>query len=416
MSGRAVKVAIMGINYAPEPTGIGPYTTGLATALVARGHDVTVFTGYPHYPDWRRNSSVAFRSEETLGGVHVHRLKHPVPKRFSWLGRVGMELAFGLQLATIRWERPDVVICLTPPLLAAFLSVFRTRLTPRRPAIGILVQDIYSRGIAETEVASAFAVRLIRRLESATLRMSDGVSTIHTGFSRDLATNLGIDPSRIREIRNWTHVEAPDDSASRAFREAHGWSNGETIVLHAGNMGYKQGLENVVAAAAIAEKTHAPVKFVLLGDGNQRTLLESAARGIQTLEFLDTVDESEFPAALGAADVLLVNERPGVAHMSVPSKLTSYFKAGKPILAAVDRVGYAAIEVEAAGAGVRVPADRPDLLLDEALRLGEDKELASCFGAAGRQYSDNTLAYTTSIDSYEGWIHWLVQSRGAANS
>ena len=38
--------------------------------------------------------------------------------------------------------------------------------------------------------------------------------------------------------------------ASKAFRAAHGWSHDEVVVLHAGNVGYKQGLENVVEAAA----------------------------------------------------------------------------------------------------------------------------------------------------------------------
>ena len=37
------------------------------------------------------------------------------------------------------------------------------------------------------------------------------------------------------------------------------------IALHAGNMGVKQGLENVVEAARQADATRSPVRFVLLG-------------------------------------------------------------------------------------------------------------------------------------------------------
>jgi colanic acid biosynthesis glycosyl transferase WcaI len=40
-------VLIIGINYRPEPTGIGPYTAGLAEHLAARGEEVTVLTGLP---------------------------------------------------------------------------------------------------------------------------------------------------------------------------------------------------------------------------------------------------------------------------------------------------------------------------------------------------------------------------------
>ena len=117
---RAVRVAILGINYAPEPTGIAPYTTGLAMGLAKRGHEVLVLTGQPHYPYWKRDeASSRFRSEEQIDGVRVRRLSHPVPRRLSWIGRAAMELTFGLQLLTTRWGRPEVVICVTPPLLAS---------------------------------------------------------------------------------------------------------------------------------------------------------------------------------------------------------------------------------------------------------------------------------------------------------
>jgi colanic acid biosynthesis glycosyl transferase WcaI len=48
-----MRVLIIGINYRPEPTGIGPYTAGLAENLAARGDEVTVITGLPSYPGWR---------------------------------------------------------------------------------------------------------------------------------------------------------------------------------------------------------------------------------------------------------------------------------------------------------------------------------------------------------------------------
>jgi colanic acid biosynthesis glycosyl transferase WcaI len=409
---QAVRIVILGVNYAPEPTGIAPYTTGIAAGLTKRGHEVLVLTGHPHYPYWRRiDHSVGLRSEETMEGVRIRRLKHPVPQRHSWAGRAVMELTFGLQLITTRWGRPDVVICVTPPLLASAMSAVRARFTWRRPSLGILVQDMYSRGIAETKATSGLSAKAVRAVESLTIRLSDGVSVIHTGFARDLTEDFNVDMRRIREIRNWTHVNPPDPLASAAFREAHGWGADDVVVLHAGNMGYKQGLENVVAAAALAHRSNRPAKFVLLGDGNQRGSLQNLAVGTPTLEFLPPVTDAEFPAALGAADVLLVNERPGVGHMSVPSKLTSYFNSGKPVLAATDLAGFTAVEIAASGAGVCVPADRPDLLLSEAMRLGTDRELARQLGEAGQRYCGDLLSEEAAIDRYEQWVIDLADMR-----
>jgi colanic acid biosynthesis glycosyl transferase WcaI len=407
-----VRVAILGINYAPEPTGIAPYTTGLATGLAKRGYDVRVLTGWPHYPQWRRaEASGGFRFEEQIDGVRVRRVSHHVPGGPSWIGRGAMELTFGLQLLTSRWGSPEVVICVTPPLLAATMAAVRARLTRRRPAVGILVQDLYSRGVAETGMMSGTSARVLNVLESAALRLADGVAVIHTGFTTELVEHLGVDRRRIREIRNWNHVKPPDPSASLAFRHSHRWRTDEVVVLHAGNMGHKQGLENVIAAAGLAARNDSRVRFVLLGDGNQRASLEAAAAGVRTLEFLPPVSEEEFPAALGAADVLLVNERLGVARMAVPSKLTSYFRSGKPILAATDPTGFTARELAASGAGVSVPADRPDLLLSEALRLGTDRALGRQLGEAGRRYCDELLSEEAALDRYERWIIDLADMR-----
>ena len=412
MDERALKIAILGINYHPEMVGIAPYTTGLATALADRGHDVTVLTGYPHYPNWRhRREEVHFRSEECIDHVRVRRFSHPVPGRFSWIGRAVMEIAFGLQVITARWGRPDVVICVTPPLLSAAMAVLRARLSRHRPAVGIVAQDLYSRGIAETGATSGLTALTLRAVESATLRMADGVAVIHSGFRADIVDNLHVERDRVRVIRNWTHISEPNEAASQAFRAAQGWSHDDVIVLHAGNVGYKQGLENVVEAAELAQRGHQRVKFVLIGDGNQRRMLERDGVGLTTLQFLESVSEDQFPAALGAADLLLVNERPGVAHMSVPSKLTSYFQAGKPVIAAVEPVGYPASEVNAAGGGVCIPPGRPDLLLAEVMRIAKDRTLATEYGTSGRRYSSEILRIGPSIDSYEEWIRSLVTVR-----
>ena len=76
-----MRVLIIGINYRPEPTGIGPYTAGLAEHLAARGDEVTVLTGLPSYPGWRlmRDTPRRLLATERLGGVTVIRAAHYIP-------------------------------------------------------------------------------------------------------------------------------------------------------------------------------------------------------------------------------------------------------------------------------------------------------------------------------------------------
>jgi colanic acid biosynthesis glycosyl transferase WcaI len=50
---RGTRIAVVGINYAPETSGIAPYTTEMCEFLASAGAEVTVLTGIPHYPEWR---------------------------------------------------------------------------------------------------------------------------------------------------------------------------------------------------------------------------------------------------------------------------------------------------------------------------------------------------------------------------
>ena len=103
---------------------------------------------------------------------------------------------------------------------------------------------------------------------------------------------------------------------------------------------FRDALESLVGVAplALGEERSFGSKLRLLrlmGDGSHRRALEEMGRGIRNLAFLDPQPSDKFPDVLAAADVLLVNERATVRDMSLPSKLTSYFACGRPVVAAV---------------------------------------------------------------------------------
>ena len=182
----------------------------------------------------------------------------------------------------------------------------------------------------------------------------------------------------------------------------------DIVALHAGNMGAKQGLENVIHAAKLAESVHAPVRFVLLGDGNQRARLEQIGTGVTNLEMIDPLPDNEYQSVLAAADVLLVNEKPSVAEMAVPSKITSYFTTGNPVVAATRADSITAAEIESSGGGLVVAPDSPSGLLAAVRSLGTDRNLARRLGSAGMKFCTETLSQRHAIDKYEEWIKELV--------
>lgn len=408
-----LRIAIIGLNYTPEPTGNAPYTARLAEALVSAGHEVRVVTGYPHYPEWRINSAyTGWTRHEVINEVAVKRLRHFVPQKPQALARMLMEFSFGTRAALANWGNADVVVLVSPALFSSALAIVRARMSPRRPAIAVWVQDIYSRGVVETKSGSKLAAGAMVKVESLILRAADGVIAIHERFQDYLVTTLGVARADTRVIRNWTHLPESPTAGIEEMRTRLGWLRDEIIVLHAGNMGKKQGLDNVIHAARLAQDRGSTVRFVLMGDGNQRKYLESQSSDIRNLDFVDPLPEHDFQTALAAADILLVNELPGLRDMAVPSKLTSYFNAGVPVIAATDEGSVTASEIAASSGGIRVDAADPVSLLNAAEELGTKPELARSLGKSGLQFRHETLSEASAIAQYDEFITSLAWSRG----
>jgi colanic acid biosynthesis glycosyl transferase WcaI len=399
-----LRILFIGINYEPEASGIAPYTAGMARGLAARGHDVRVVTSYPHYPQWSVLPGYDGRSmDEDLGGVAVRRVRHYVPERPVMSRRILMEVLFGARALLSRWRRPHVVVAVSPALVSSSMVARRARLG-RTPVV-TWVQDIYTLGVTQT--GGSRLSRIVRAAEKNLLQGSARVVVIHDRFKAYLQRELGV-TSDIDVVRNWSHVEPPPPFDRAAVRAKHGWADDEVVVLHAGNMGAKQGLENVVRASRVAADRGARVRFVLMGDGLRRADLEVLDPNPQ-LQFLEPLPDGDFEQALGAADVLLVNELPGLTEMSVPSKLTTYWATGRPVVAAVDTRSTTAEELTVSEAGVVVAPDEPALLVEEIEKLVVDDVRCAGLADAGRAFRERLLSEPAAIDGFEAVLRSVVE-------
>src|SRR5215831_5622245 len=127
-----MRIAIVGINYAPELTGIGVYTAGLAEFLASRGISVDVYTGFPYYPMWAKapEHRGTWSARERINGVSVRRHYLYVPARPSAVKRMLHELSFvaSASLGYLRGPRADCTIVVSPPLFLGVPILLMARL------------------------------------------------------------------------------------------------------------------------------------------------------------------------------------------------------------------------------------------------------------------------------------------------
>jgi glycosyltransferase involved in cell wall biosynthesis len=344
------------------------------------------------------------RWEEVIDGVDVSRRRHWVSRRSGFVGRLLQEVTFGLHtLPTIARARSDVIVAITPVASAIASSVGARR---RRP-IGVVVQDLIGNAASQSGTTSSRLGAIIAGAEYWLLRRADLLGVITPRFG-EIAIEHGVSPRVVRHLPNFSHVMASTASRDKA-REVLGWPKDRYLVVHTGNIGKKQGLDVIPHAARLLQAVDSDVEFVLVGDGNQREAVETAAAECRNVRFVGLLSEDEYPLALRAADLLLLCERPGVLEMSLPSKLTSYVTSGRPILAAVQSGGITATYVTDHEIAEVVDPGDPSALVAGVAALRGDPALADCLIAQAGTHA-RELDVSIARHRYAAFIHELAGS------
>lgn len=379
---RTLRVMIVGLNYAPEPIGIGPYTTGLAEFLAGRGHAVSVIAGQPYYPQWRKYRGFGGlemrRTREA--GVTVTRCPHYVPRVPSGARRILHHLSFAATAlpaaaaAALR-ERPDAVICIAPSILSMAVARVAARLA--RAPLWLHVQDLeIDAALATGLVAPGRRARLLLAAERALLRSADRVSSIGQAIIDRLVAK-GVARENACEMRNWATLRSSASGA--AFRRE--WRlETRTVALYSGSIGRKQGAEVIVEAARrLAERED--IAFVVCGEGPELGRLKDRASGLANLQFHPLQPARRLAELLALADVHLLPQVTAAADLVLPSKLANMLASGRPVVATAEPG--TALAAEVAGCGIVVPPGDAGALAGAIAALADDPHRAASLGAAG---------------------------------
>jgi len=366
----------------------------LGAYLASRGHQVTVLTAAPYYPQWRVRED--YRPQrwrrEWRDGVEVLRAPQYVPGRVSGLGRLLQECSFGASClywwSTCLLQRPwDAMVAVCPPMTSGLVP----GLLARRLAVPLVihVQDLQLDAARELGILrQPLLLAGLTWLELHLFRQARAVTTISRSMAARLAAK-GVPPARLQVLPNWADLDKVRPGPRlNALRRELGLTS-ETVVLYAGNLGEKQGLEVILEAAALT-RGKPSIRYLVAGEGAARDRIKLRAQdlGLDNLTFLPLQSNSRLPLLLAAADLHLVVQRQKAADLVMPSKLTNIMAAGRPFIATAGEATELARVTTESRAGLVVPPEDGRALAQAVLGLAGDPGARKKMGVLARRYAE----------------------------
>ena len=406
------------LNYYPEATGSGKYNGELAEWLAARGSQIDVITGVPHYPNWvvePKYRSALFMTEQ-LNGVRIMRARHYVPpqEKLDANRRILLETTFSifsLRYWLPRWlerEKYDIVLVVSPPMQVGMLPLIYSGL--RNVPWVFHIQDLQVEAAVRLGILKGRLYSILYQIEAFLLRHATRVSTISEAMRRRLIQK-GVDASRAWLFPNWSDISFVRPLPhNNNFRRELEIGDHEVLIMYAGNMGEKQGLELVIQAADRLRREQ-QIKFVLVGAGAARSRLERLAEDLrlQNVLFLPVQPLGRLPEMLASADIHLVVQRREAADLVMPSKLTNILAAGRPSIATADP-GTALYQILAEHAsGIVTPPEDLGAFVEAVRRLSRDAGMRREMGNNARVYAELYLDKEKILSDFEDKLIQLVE-------
>lgn len=402
-----MRVTVIGINYHPETTGIGPFNTGLCEYLT-QDHEVEMISTFSYYPLWKKEpgEEKLLSRTDNINEVSVHRGWHYVPAKATAIKRMVHELTFiGSSVLRALFSRtPDVYVVVAPPLLSGLAIGFIARLKGR-PVL-FHIQDLQpDAAVWLGMLTQPWLIKTLYWFEALTYRWMNVVSGITPAMvSVLLEKNLTRD--KVKLLPNWIPISKdavlPDRRTETGMqvRRNLGIDDDTFLAVYSGNLGSKQGLDVLLDAAQALKKSKVPagnVTLMICGDGAEKVRLvkEATELGLDNLKFTPLLPYDDYKAMLTAVDISLVTQVLGSGKAFFPSKVLSILAAGCPILAVCDEESPLHDSLAEAHAGVTAHPENPKAIVQQIMALAENRESLTEYSRSGfnwvKRFSPETV-------------------------
>ena len=377
----------------------------IAVELTKRGHEVTVLTGLPNYPEGKIHKDFGFfkRTREIFKGVDVIR---------TWLVPRGKGGGIRLFLNYFSWaffaslralslsfqNRFDVILVHEPsPITQGFPAIIVKKI--QKIPLHFWVLDLWPESLTSAGgIKNKYVLSIFTKMVKYIYNNSDKILISSKGFKESILAK-GDYKNKLVYFPNWAEDTILKGNSNFPIPEL---PKGLKI-LFAGNIGVAQDV-NSITQAALLLKDKKDIHFVFIGDGRSKSSLEdfvSENSLTDTVHFLGRFPIEAMKTFFDAADVLLVSLKDElIFNLTVPAKLQAYLCAKKPILGMLNGEGAAIIHD--ANCGFSVNAGDSDRLASEILKIYNlNVEERDILGKNGFNYFEEHFTLTKCIDNLE---------------
>ncbi len=374
----------------------------LSRALAERGHDVL----HLYNADIQTPKHDLNRQPGDPSGFAVEGLTLGISPARSFLAQRRQESKLGRMVADRAMAfRPDVILAGNNPLDVQR----RVQAACRRGRIPFVyrMHEFYSLAIDQTLETRAAPVTIAigsyyHWLERRLLQRSDAIVPIADDFLGILAESWDVYDRQCMVVRDWAPLDGltPGDK-DNAWARSQGLT-GRKVVMYTGSLGP---MENPMLLVELAEKLRArpdvQVLIVSQGEAADRVAREAQARGLANLRVLPFQPYEVYGDVLASADVLVAMVDADAGVLFVPSKVTDFLCAGRPIVLSAPWQNLAATSVRESGGG-RVVAPGDAAAMSEAvLAYLDDAALRIQTGAQARSYAERTFDIAVIASRFE---------------
>jgi len=316
----------------------------LAVELVKRGHEVTVYTGLPNYPQGKFFSGYGFFKgpfREEYEGVKVVRC--PIVPRGEGRGiqLIINFLFFGFfgsfaSLFQLKGKFDKIFVFEVSPIFCVLPAIIQKWI--KKSPVFLWMTDLWPESLIATGVTKKeFLLFPIRIFVKFVYQNSDRILTSSIGFIPRI-TSYNISKSKVLFWPQWAENIFEENSVSN-YSDSD-FPDNKFVILFAGNIGSAQDMPTLLKTASLVNDSD--IQFVVLGDGIKRKECENVAKqlGLTNIKFLGRKSLNTMPYYYKKADVLylsLISSE--LFSITLPSKLQTYLASGKPILASMDGEG-----------------------------------------------------------------------------